>query len=235
MRIRSVLIASVIALLVPSSVKAASITLDEVALDAIFSQASFGSVPVDIRILPFQFVVNPALLDIETSSEMFAQLLPLTPNASPVVNAYFVDSMSDTACGGVVVNLWGCAQIGGNNFAVESGPAAGPRGTALVAHELGHTLNLFHFNDPSRLMNPVISFSAIPLLSAAEAATILNSPFVLADPFSGARFIELGPVLITATAPVPVPEPATLLLLSTGLVAAAVRRRTKKRPEANAP
>jgi len=227
MRISRVALALVLTILVPSVVKAASITLDEAALDTIFGQASFGSVPVDIRILPPQLVINAALLNIETPSEMFSQLLPLSTNPSPVVNAYFVDSMSDTACGGVIVNLWGCSQIGGNNFAVESGPAAGSRGTALVAHELAHTLGLFHFNDPNRLMNPVISFSIIPLLTAAEVATILNSPFVQADLLSGGRFVELGPVLITATGPAAVPEPSTLLLVSTGLAALRLRRRLR--------
>ncbi len=229
MRIYSVLIAFVVALLVPSSVKAASITLDEGALDAIFGQPSFGSMPVDVRILPFQYVVNPALLTIETSAEMFSELFPLTPFASPVINAYFVDQMTDTACGGVVVNLWGCSQIGGNNFAVESGPAAGSRGTALVAHELGHSLSLSHVNDATRLMNPVISSSIVPLLSAAEVARILNSPFVLADPISTARYVQLGPVLITATAPVPVPESASPLIYTVAFAMAGLRRRMKYR------
>jgi hypothetical protein len=225
MRISRVVLALGFTILLPSIAKAATITLDEAGLDAIFSQASFGSVPVDIRILQPQVISNPALLDIETQSEMFSQLLALSVNPSPVVNAYFVDSMSDTACGGFVLNLWGCSQIGGNNFAVESTPAAGSRGTALVAHELGHTLSLLHFNDPNRLMNPVVSFNIVPLLSAAEVATILSSPFVQADPFSGARFIEIGPVVVTDTAPAPVPEPGTLLLVSTGLAAAGFRRR----------
>jgi len=225
MRISRVVLALSLTILLPSIVKAATITLDEAGLDAIFSQASFGSVPVDIRILQPQVIVNPALLYIDTQAEMSSQLLALSVNPSPVVNAYFVDSMSDTACGGFVLNLWGCSQIGGNNFVVESTAAAGSRGTALVAHELGHTLSLSHFNDPNGLMNPVISYNIVPLLSAAEVSTILGSPFVQADPFSGARFIELGPVLVTATAPAPVPEPGTLLLVSTGLFALRLRRR----------
>src|SRR5687768_4188645 len=119
MRIPKLVILLVITFFVPSTAKAASITLNELGLDAIFSQASFGGFPVDVRILPSRAVDDAALLNIETSPEM-SFLLFLTLSPPPVVNAYFVDSIS--ACGSVVdPSIAGCGLLGGNSFAVESG------------------------------------------------------------------------------------------------------------------
>ncbi|RIX47583.1 MAG: PEP-CTERM sorting domain-containing protein [Rhodocyclales bacterium GT-UBC] len=195
-----------------SLANAAYVTIDEVGMDAIFSQASFGNSKVDIRIGAQTQLVFPDLLDISSDAEI-SSLFAKHVGSQTVVNFYFVDTIS--ACGGSInVNFIGCGEVVGQDFVVESDWAADPvYGANLLAHELGHNLGLVH-RSGNVLMDPFIStFSE---LNAAEVATILSSPLVHSD--ANGLFILINPVLIVAAAN-GVPEPATLLLICAGLLA----------------
>ncbi|NQZ23806.1 MAG: PEP-CTERM sorting domain-containing protein [Colwellia sp.] len=206
MKIIKILILTASLLIAPLS-QAGFITTQETALDAIFSQTSFGNMPIDIRIGTASELVFPSLLDITSSAEI-SQLFGMHVGLSTIVNFYFVDTIS--ACGGSInPGIVGCGEYPGNDFVVESSFAAGGFGGELLAHELGHNLGLGHLNG-SFLMNPFLNnFTEI---TNSEVSIIRNSPLVQTD---GQLFwIDINPVLIVAAAtiPTPVPEPSVLLL-----------------------
>jgi len=217
---------AIAALLASPLTHAAFVTLNEAGMDGVYSQASFGANTVDIRYGAVTQIVAPNLLDITTDAEI-GQVFGLHVGPQTVVNFYFVDTIS--ACGGQIdPNIIGCGERPGQDFVVESVwaadgtiPAGGniTFGVQLLAHELGHNLNLVHRNG-NFLMNPFIN--GFQDLNAAEVATILASPLIQMDA-SGQRFIQINPVLIVAQAAVP--EPSTMLLLSLGLVVLGVRAR----------
>lgn len=195
-------------LLVVSQAKAGFITINESALDGIFSQPSFGNSPIDIRIGTATELVFPDLLDITTRDEVI-KLFNQHVGPFNLINFYFIDFIS--ACGFDINKYFvGCGQVNGNNFVVESDFASGSSGTELLAHELGHNLGLFHLTDTIGLMSPSLNNNTS--LSSNEVSAILRSQFVQGDIQSG-FFININPVLIVATASTPVPEPSTLLLL----------------------
>lgn len=184
--------------------KAGFITTNELALDAIFSQASFGFTPIDIRIGAASEIVAPSLLNITSNAEV-SQLFNMHIGALNIVNFYFIDTIS--ACGGTInTGIVGCGELPGNDFVVESSFAAGRFGGELLAHELGHNLGLGHRS--GGLMNPSLNNSTT--LTSGEVSLIRNSPLVQTD---GQDFwININPVLIVAVASRPVPEPTTLVL-----------------------
>ncbi len=193
--------------LIASQAKAGFITTNESALDAIFSQASFGLKPIDIRIGAASELVFPDFLDITSNAEV-NQLFNLHIGGPNVVNFYFIDSIN--ACGSfVLTGIVGCGETPGNDFVVESSAAAGSSGGELLAHELGHNLGLDHAN--SGLM--AASLNNNTTLTAQEVSNIHSSSLVQTN---GRDFwIDINPVLIVAAAsnPLPVPEPSTLVLL----------------------
>jgi len=195
-------------LLAASHAKAGFITDNESALDAIFSQVSFGLMPIDIRIGTASELVAPNLQDITTAAEVNL-LFGMHVGAANIVNFYFIDTIS--ACGiSTGSGIVGCGETPGNNFVVESLFAAGGFGGELLAHELGHNLGLGHLNG-SFLMNPSLNNNTT--LTSGEVNTIRNSSLVQTD---GQNFwIDINPVLVVASAstPLPVPEPSTLVLL----------------------
>ena len=209
--------------------QAAFVTIDEVGMDAVFSQASFGRNTVDIRIGALTQLVRPDLLDIGTDAEIDA-LFGLHVGAGNVVNFYFIDTIHDS-CSVAGPGVIGCGQVGGNNFLVESVYAADGTipgggntsyGVQLLSHELGHNLGLAH-NSGNFLMNQFINGFAT--LEAAEVVTILGSTLIQFDA-DGQRFIMINPVLIVADGapPADVPEPTSLVLAMAGLLAFSLRR-----------
>lgn len=210
MLIRSAI--AMVVFLVSSAANAAYVTINEVGMDAIFSQASFGNNKIDIRIGAQTQLVFPDLLDISTDAEI-GTLFSKHVGSQTVVNFYFVDTIS--ACGGVInANFIGCGEVSGQDFVVESDWAASPvYGANLLSHELGHNLGLGHRNG-NVLMDPFIN--TFIELNAAEVATILGSPLVHSD--ANGLFILINPVLVVAGAN-GVPEPGTLFLVFAALFA----------------
>lgn len=226
MRFKTLL--AIAALLIAPVTQAAYVTIDEVGMDAVFSQASFGNRKIDIRIGGVTQLVRPDLLAIDTDAEIDA-IFDLHLGSQRVVNFYFVDTIS--ACGGFNVNIIGCGELPGQDFVVESVWAADNTipfggnisfGVQLLAHELGHNLNLDHRNG-NFLMNP--SINGFLGLNAAEVATIFASPLVQRD--ASGFFILINPILIIAAA-TEVPEPSTVLLVLLGLVAVGSRSRARR-------
>ena len=188
---------------------AAFITIDEAALDAIYSQPSFGSMPIDIRVGPTTEIVAPSLLNITSNAEV-NELFRMHVGPVTTVNFYFIDAIS--ACGSSVNSrIIGCGETPGNDFVVESSFAAGRFGSELLGHELGHNLGLQHRT--GGLMNPTLNGSTILLESEVE--TILRSRLVQTDGIN--RWINLMPVLVVEQATL-VSAPATLLLLVIALL-----------------
>lgn len=214
-------LASALAFLVSvSSASAAMVTLNEAALDSIFSQASFATTPIDIRFDPVTTLVAPNLLDISTGSLELAQLASST--TAPVIPMAFVDSFDGNPSGGTI----GLGRIGGPGIAVNSGFAANPvDGPSLLAHEIGHNLGLHHVTgttvqDLANLMYPVDNGQT--LLTTAQVAIIMASNLVQRD-LSG-YFLEIQPILVSAVAPVPLPAGGLLLISALGMLAFFRRR-----------
>jgi hypothetical protein len=202
-----------LSLLLVGQAHAALITTNEAILDSIFSQASFGNMPIDIRIGAPTELVFPELLNITTNTEVNT-LFSKHIGGENTVNFYFIDKIS--ACGSTVhPGIAGCGEYHGNDFVVESYYAASSYGGELLAHELGHNLGLRHLNG-SFLMNDSLNRSTE--ITESEVNTIHNSSLVKTN---GSLFwIDINPVLIVAQATNVVPEPAILMLfiLSFGLL-----------------
>ena len=194
----------------PATSEAASITIDPPEMEAIFSQASFDSTPINIRFNAPRFIVAPELLDIKNQADLKA-LYHLAPDPAPTVDAFFVNQID--ACGfpeptttGI---LAGCAQLPGHVF-VEESEAAELSPATLMGHELGHNLNLQHdFFSSANLMAPFFPHGTT--LADEQVATILQSQLVQTNS-TGQRFIQITPIAIVAA-----PEPSTLLLLGAAL------------------
>jgi hypothetical protein len=200
-------------LLIASHAKAGFITTNELTLDNIFSQTSFGNMPIDIRIGAASELIFPHLLDISSDAEVI-ELFNMHVGDQNIVNFYFIDTIS--ACGGTINTRYvGCGEFPGNDFIVESSFAASSSGSELLAHELGHNLGLPHLSG-RYLMNP--SLNGNTTITQEEVNIIHNSSLVQTN---GRDFwININPVLIVAAASTPVPEPSTLMLilLSAGLL-----------------
>ncbi len=213
------LIIPALAILLTSPIgQAASVTIDEAGMNAIFSQASFGDTPISIRFNPTRQIVAPDLLVIDDLTELQA-LYALGTDPAPTVVAFFVDQLN--ACGTVEANTDGeyngCAQLPGR-FLVEDFHAAELFPSTLMAHELGHNLNLGHM--PLGLMSFLLPHTP-PDLFEDQVATILQSPLVQTDS-TGQRFIQITPIAI-----IDAPEPSTRMLVSAALGALLIIK-TKK-------
>jgi hypothetical protein len=214
------IMAALTTVLSPSTAEAASITIDQAGMDAIFSQATFDGTPISIRFNAPREIVAPDLLDIKDLADLKA-LYALAPDPAPTVDAFFVDQLD--ACGNAeptINGLYaGCAQLPGHIF-VEESSAAELSAAPLMGHELGHNLNLQHdLFSSNYLMWPF--FPPGTELSAQEVAIILESPLVQTDS-TGHKFIDITPIAIIAA-----PEPSTLMLLGAALGALLIIYRKK--------
>jgi hypothetical protein len=195
-------------LLAPAIAHAGYVTIDQAAVNAIFSQESFGDRPVSIRFNAPETIVAPQYLVINTLQDLQG-LYSLVPNPFPTIAAFFVDTI--WACGNVDVlsngAYYGCALLPGN-FQVIDSAAAVNYPAKLFSHELGHNLALEHAS--LGLMTALLDFGGTEL-SEDQVAQILQSPLVQTDA-NGQRYVTVQPIAIVGT-----PEPSTLLLLGSGL------------------
>lgn len=192
-----------------TAANAAVVTTQETGLDAIFSQASFGASPIDIRFGSIVTIENSSVVDIDSQAD-FDLLAVLAPNLGTAVNLFYVDSIH--WCGAPGGNIAGCAEYPGSVVAVNSAVAAHAiYGAELIAHEMAHNLGLDHTAGPG-LMGPTLNGQTT--LSIDEVTILRSSPLVQMDA-SGA-FINVTPILVQAAA---VPEPSSLMLFSVALIA----------------
>jgi hypothetical protein len=212
-------IAALAILLLSASAQAGFITIDPAGMNAIFSQESFGDTPISIRFDPAIQIVAPQLLVINTPADEQA-LLNLAPDPAPTVDAFFVDQIN--RCDQTEIEHYGCAQLPGH-ILWENSTAAELDAAVLMAHELGHNLDLLHFS--SGLMSFFLPHGTE--LFDFQVEKILESPLLQTDP-DGQKFITIRPIAIVG-APVTTPEPSTLLLLSAALGALLIANKNKIR------
>lgn len=198
------------------------ITIDERAIDAVYSQASFGLKPVDIRFGPSHVIQNTSLLDIDSDAE-FDQLANQVLSGAPTVSVFFVDAIN--FCGEASPGIVGCGEFPGSVFILDSVYAAGSDGAATFAHELGHNLGLDHVlpDDGSNLMNP--SGPSLNFLDVSQATTVLASPLIQIDG-NGLRYIQVTPFAVVAA----VPEPASAAFMLSGLALGWLGWRARREP-----
>lgn len=190
---------------------AVTVTIDAEALNAVYSQPSFGADPVDVRIAPVRTARSPDLARV-VDAAMEAAVFDLAATLSPGIGLVFVESID--WCSGYDRDVVGCALRNSPGFFVESDFAAGPFGAEMLAHEIAHNLGLYHRN--GGLMNQMLNGDTS--LTRAEAATILSSPLVGSD--AAGRFVDLTPIRIA-----PIPLAATAPLLALGALTLAFARR----------
>lgn len=190
------------------SAVAASITLYETRLDEIFSQASFGASPIDIRFLEPVELVAPELLDIDSDAEYERLRFTYTERfAATTIRMFFVDRIG--FCGKPKRRgIGGCT-----NSTIVVLDAQKVRGNPerqgvdeLMAHELAH---IFLGNGHSRgrnLMNPSMA-NGRDELTQEQASRIVNGRVGRSDagPLwvqrdERGRYIEIVPVHVVGTA-----------------------------------
>lgn len=219
LRLKGIAAFAVLAL-AAASTTAGYITTNESAMDLVYSQASFGSRPIDIRFGSAQTIVSTGLTSIDNDFELNA-LFSLVDVPSTTVRVFYVDNIN--YCG-FAAGFAGCGQSPGNAFIVNSSLAASSGlGGNLLSHELGHNLGLDHVlpDNGTNLMNPTL-FGGPGFLSTAQVATLLTSPLVQTDAF-GQRYIQIVPVAVVAV----VPELPLWAMFAAGLLLLGGRMRAR--------
>lgn len=182
---------------------AAVVTTQEAGVDLIFRQDSFGSSPIDIRFGEVVTIADSGLLSFDSEADYFSLFdyaRETVGDLNSQLNVFYTDQIS--WCGGDIPAAVGCGAVDGAVLIVESDFAAGAFGAELIAHEIGHNLNLGHTGGEG-LMGPRLNNDTT--LTAGEVETIFESRFVQAD-LDGSRFIQVTPYLIQASS---VPEPGS--------------------------
>ncbi|MES9903440.1 MAG: hypothetical protein ABW168_12295 [Sedimenticola sp.] len=230
------LLALSLLLALSSTSQAASVTYDEGYMDTVYSQPILKQYINDYTYLPYgedysldirfnQTVefVSPDFLDIDSESEMYS-LWSNHFGTVKTVNAFFVDTV--TYCGGISGSFGGCATTNSNDLVLNSQSAS--IHPILLAHELGHNLNMNHTEtNPGDLMYldtfsstniDLYNFSGyldmFPNVVNGETIPPANSP--VQGSFETGFYVEITPVLVTASA-TPVPVPASVFLMMSGL------------------
>ncbi len=103
-------------LVASSPAMAAAVTTNEAGLDAIFSQASFGVSPIDIRFDSIVTVSNSSLLDIDSATDF--SLLFTIPILDNHVNMFFVDTISWCGETNPAIVGWCCRTGDGRRISV---------------------------------------------------------------------------------------------------------------------
>jgi len=232
---------SFLILIISTTSQAAFVSYDEALLDNIYSQDIFRTIDpggvdlsLDIRFNDVVELVSEDFLNIDSNAEL-GSLWSNHVGARNVVNAYFVDSLDIGGSG-----LVGIGEVGANDLAIESVFAS--NNPTLLAHELGHNLNMIHLDydavtgdvGPDDLMHPFIlggtniSFSTFidmrvmyPYLGSVDVNSVIQG-----DDATG-YFVEITPILVTSGAVSAVPEPASIFLMMIGAGGFSVATRRK--------
>mgnify|MGYP001797481116 CR=1 FL=1 len=257
---KHLILAPALTLTLTLTTPAAALTFDPFAINAVFSQDSFGTTPIDIRFGPVQQIISPELaeLDILTPSDDGTLNSPemnalwALQDDEPNLNMFITEigpSLFGTVLGmaefrqtsGYNNSL--CAPNGswGNSFVVDRDVGDFGVTNEVIAHEMGHTLGLYHDqrNNPTPLLpcfgqgvpGNLMQSSVSPGgtdLAILQTATILASPWVQGNETDG-LFINVNVFNIVATstmAPVPLPLPAFLLLAALTTLLRVRRRNT---------
>lgn len=181
--------------------EAAYATTNVAELNDIYGVENFPiGASIELRFSPVRERIG--LLGID-SREDLVTVIALGTAEPPVINLIFVDTIN--WCGYYLPGIVGCTSSRGNTIVLESEAAASSMGTELLAHELGHLLDLRHVDGAPNLMNP--SLNGDTSLTPDQIATINDSRFVQGlDPD---RFIRFNPIVV-----VPESSAAACLLLS---------------------
>lgn len=189
------------------SVSAASISLYETRLDEIFSQASFGTKPVDIRFRDPVELVAPNLLDVSSKADYetlrftFVDKFPRT-----TIRMFFVDRISHCAkpksrgiagCTNSTIVVLDADRVRGNPD--RSGV------DELMAHELAHIFLGNGHAGGNNLMNPS-AVNGRDELTTDQASTVISdrvgrgseAPLWVQSDERG-LYVEIVPVLVVAT------------------------------------
>lgn len=197
--------------------RAAFVTTNEAGVDDVFSQSEFGSTPVDIFYNPTTSVANSDLLNINSQLRLDTLFGLNDTTSADVISLYFVDTISWCGIGSPNPSIVGCATLGGNDIVVESAFAGGGFGIELLAHEIGHSLDLEHVMF-ANLMRGFLDGNTD--LNPNQVTDILDSPKT--QTAGASRFVEVSPILVT-----PLP-PAVILFVSAILGFLGILHRRKR-------